>query len=461
MQPNVVIIMADDLGYGDIACFGNDALRTPNLDRLAAEGVTLTEHYSASPLCAPARAALLTGRYNHRVGAVDVPSNRGLDRIALDEKTMADVFRAAGYATGMVGKWHNGLHDPRHHPRARGFDSFVGFLNGGMDYYQWALDVNGETKYADGRYLTDVFTDASIDFIQDHAEEPFFLYLAYNAPHTPFQAPEPMIQYYRDMQRFNEPVSTLYAMIEQMDAGIGRIVSKLEELGLRENTIILFTSDNGPAFIDGAERYNGPFAGSKGSVLEGGIRVPALLSAANLPSGTQVDAPVHFCDWLPTLCGLSGVTPRGTKPLDGQDRSATLAGEAEPWSIYFWQRNRYEPVERCNGAVRDGDWKLVLPMREGGDWKDAGDNAFYFHGLRVPHWLMDIDPTLPDRPIGPEHAPRLFNIKADPGEAHDLAAAHPDRVAAMSARWDQWFAEVRDEWQRAYAANTTRPEETK
>ena len=172
---NILFILADDMGYGDIARYGNRYIRTPNLDRLAEDGVTLTQHYSASPLCAPARAALLTGRYNHRTGAVDVPSNRGLDRIALDETTIADVFAGAGYATGMVGKWHNGLHDMRYHPHNRGFQEFLGFLNGGMDYYTRSLDRNGTTERSDGRYLTDVFTDEAVQFIDRHQEEPFFL----------------------------------------------------------------------------------------------------------------------------------------------------------------------------------------------------------------------------------------------------------------------------------------------
>ena len=156
-RPNVILIVADDLGYGDLAIFGNPVVRTPHLDALARSGVLLSQHYSGSPICAPARASILTGRYNHRTGAVDVPSNRGLDRIALAEQTIADRFKSAGYATGMVGKWHNGVHDMRYHPNSRGFDEFAGFLNGGMDYWEWVLDYNGSPRPSDGRYLTDVF----------------------------------------------------------------------------------------------------------------------------------------------------------------------------------------------------------------------------------------------------------------------------------------------------------------
>ncbi|MDP6064591.1 MAG: sulfatase-like hydrolase/transferase, partial [SAR202 cluster bacterium] len=226
---NVIVIVADDLGYGDIAAFGNPIVQTPNLDRMAAEGVTLTQHYSASPICAPARAALLTGRYNHRTGAVDVPSNRGLDRISLSETTVADLFKAAGYATGMVGKWHNGVHAIRYHPNARGFDEFAGFLNGGMDYWQWILDYNGTPKPADGRYLTDVFSDEAVEFVQRHHEEPFFLYLAYNAPHAPLQVPGEVLEHYQSVG-LTPAVSAIYAMIERMDSGIGRLREALESL---------------------------------------------------------------------------------------------------------------------------------------------------------------------------------------------------------------------------------------
>ena len=202
-RPNVIVILADDLGYGDLGCYGNPWVRTPHIDQLASDGVRCECYYSPSPLCAPARAAILTGRYNHRVGALSVESNRGLDRIGLKERTMGDVFAAAGYATGMVGKWHNGLHDPRHHPNARGFAEFAGFLNGGMDYYNWILDRNGAPWFADGRYLTDVFTDEAEAFVERHSREPFFLLLSYNCPHAPLQAPPEAVSPYLESGLFD------------------------------------------------------------------------------------------------------------------------------------------------------------------------------------------------------------------------------------------------------------------
>ena len=356
-HPNVILILADDLGYGDVGAFGNPVVRTPNLDRLRAEGAALVQHYSASPLCAPARAALLTGRYSHRTGAVDVPSNRGLDRISPHESTIADEFQAQGYATGMVGKWHNGLHDLRHHPNARGFREFVGFLNGGMDYYQWVLDRNGTPEPFDGRHLTDALTDEALGFVRRHAHVPFFLYLAYNAPHAPLQAPEPMVAHYRRHGGLTEEVCRLYAMVEQMDAGIGRLLDALGHLKLAESTIVLFTSDNGPWLRGPHARFNGPFRGGKGEVYEGGIRVPAILRwPGEVSPGATFDGFLHFCDWLPTLLDCAGLRRRGELPLDGVSRRRPLVS-GRSWDApgpRFWQRNRYEPAERCNAAVRDG-----------------------------------------------------------------------------------------------------------
>jgi arylsulfatase A len=455
-HPNVVLILADDLGYGDLACFGNPVVRTPCLDQLAREGLSLTQHYSASPLCAPARAALLTGRYNHRTGAVDVPSNRGLDRMAPDERTIADEFRARGYVTGMVGKWHNGLHDPHHHPNARGFQEFAGFLNGGMDYYQWVLDRNGRPELFDGRHLTDVLTHEAMGFIRRHCQQPFFLYLAYNAPHAPFQAPEPLIAHYRQLGGLSEEVCCLYAMIEQMDAGIGQVLHTLDYFGLAENTIVLFTSDNGPWLQGGCARYNGPYRGGKGQVYEGGIRVPAVLRwTGAIAPGRTWDQPVHFCDWLPTLLDMAKVKRTGELPLDGVSQAACLRRrlplEAPPPRC--WQRNRYAPVEHCNAAVRDGNWKLVWPMRDGGDRKEPEDNLWYQRGLTSAHRFCAIDPTLPSWPIGPPLPPQLYDLEQDPGETRNLADLHPDVVARLSSIGDAWFAEVSQQWLAARARN--------
>jgi len=448
-RPNVVLVLADDLGYGDIGCFGNHDLDTPHIDALAAGGVRLTQHYSASPLCGPARGALLTGCYNHRVGALSVESNRGLDRISLNYGTIADEFARGGYATGMVGKWHSGLFDRRYHPNARGFREFAGFLNGGMDYYDWVLDYDGRPLRSDGRYLTDVFTDEAIGFISRHSSESFFLHVAYNAPHAPLQAPEEDVRPYAETGRFNPGVSALYGMIARMDRGIGRIVATLREQGLLDDTIMLVTSDNGP-WLGGCEghqmtRYNGPFRGMKQDVLEGGIRVPAVVHwPAGLPAGSEVHRMFHFCDWSPTLLGACGLAPRQT---DGVNLLSSLRGEpgSDP-ARRFWQFNRYEPVANCNAAMRDGDWKLYWPRIPEAMHKLPGDNSWYRRMFSEPHFEMPLpDPHFIPRELSAPRDPQLFNLAEDPHEDHDLAAVHPDRTARMVNELRNWFDRVQAE----------------
>jgi len=457
--PNIILIVADDLGYGDLGACGNPAIATPSLDRLAAEGTLLRQHYSASPMCAPARASLLTGRYNHRTGAVDVPSNRGLDRLALRERTLPELLAAAGYATGMVGKWHNGLHDPRYHPNQRGFGEFVGFLNGGMDYWRWTLDANGAARPADGSYLTDAFTWEATAFIERHRQEPFFLYLAYNAPHSPFQAPDELVDRYRQRGDLSDTVCRIYAMIERMDEGIGRILKTVDAAGLAGHTAVVFTSDNGP-YMGGsgqnsAARFNGDFSGSKGDVLEGGIRVPAVARwPGHWPAGQRCDELVHFTDWLPTFLSLAGGDAPLNLLLDGRSLSGLLAGRPHDLPVQrFWQWNRYEPVSHCNAAMRDGDWKLLWPSVSEACAKEPADNEPYERGLASAHWLMDICADLPARDLPPAPEPRLFDLSTDPCEQNDLAARYPERLASMERQWDAWFDEVMAEWRQSRASN--------
>ncbi|MBM4026679.1 MAG: arylsulfatase [Planctomycetes bacterium] len=450
-RPNIILILSDDQGYGDLGVFGNPDLRTPHIDRLALEGVRLTQHYSGSPICAPARAALLTGRYNHRVGALSVESNRGLDRIALDERTIADCFKRAGYATGMVGKWHNGLHDMRYHPNSRGFDEFCGFLNGGMDYWYWIIEANSRPRRSDGTYLTDLFTDEAISFVRRHEAEPFFLYLAYNAPHGPLQAPAEDLAVYTEMGRFTEAVSLTYAMIRRMDTGVGRILDELDRRGLADNTLVLFTSDNGPVLLGEGEasqmRYNGPFRGMKYDVLEGGIRVPALLRwPAGLPAGAERHTMVHFCDWLPTLMAAAGVGEAPGLPLDGVNMLPALRGDIGNLNPQrFWQFNRYDPAPHCNAAMRDGDWKLYWSPIPEAMRKLRSDNAPYQENFRQPHTLMAVSNPPVARSLPAPAAPALYNIAVDPYESMDLAEQEPHRLAAMRLALENWFDQVETE----------------
>ena len=466
-RPNVVLIVADDLGYGDLSCYGNTILSTPNIDRLAAEGVRCSQHYSGAPICAPARAALLTGRYHHRCGVLSVESNRGLDRIALRERTIGDVFAAAGYRTGYVGKWHSGLHDRRYHPNRRGFAEFAGFLSGIMDYWNWFLDYNGSSRRADGRYQTDVFTAEALDFIRRSgaapgaaARQPFLLVVAYHAPHAPLQAPEESCAPFRRRGDLNQALATMYGMVAHMDRGIGQILDTLQATGCGDDTVVLVTSDNGPHLGPerygerrfSMERFNGPFRGQKQDVLEGGIRVPAIVRWPDgLPAGTACDEMIHFCDWLPTLAAAAGVVPDG-EPLDGCDQlprlRGTVPGGAAP---RFWQFNRYDPVPGCNLAMRDGPWKLYWPRIPEAMVKLPEDNVAVRELMARPHYEMAVRNPPVERTLSAPGEPELYHLPGDPSEARNLAAAHPDRAARMRLAAENWFAEVEAERRRIAA----------
>ena len=463
-KPNILFILADDLGWGDLNCYGNPAIDTPVIDSLAKEGVRLTAHYSPSPLCSPARAGYLTGRFNHRAGAVDVPSNRGLDRIDLSEKTFGDYFRHAGYATALIGKWHNGLYCRDYLPDRRGFDLFYGFANGGQDYWKWNLLRNDAAAPYDGRYLTDALNDEAIRFIREKRAKPFALFLAHHAPHSPLQAPEPLVQKYRARlgQEASEAVAVTYAMIETMDTGLGRVLQTLRDEGLWKSTVIVFTSDNGPVLqrdprLGSQVRFNGPFAGEKGMMLEGGIRVPGIVTwPGHIPNGQTVGTPVHGCDWLPTLYSLTAHgAPNGAKPFDGLNLMPLLMGKPTPAlteRTMLFQRNRYAPVTHANAAIREGRWKLYWPGDEALLEKDsARDNPSFGRGIVQPHWEMPLDRQLDAPSKAPQPPPRLYDLNSDPGEQHDLGATHPEIVQSLAQKHDAWFNEVVADWQRSRA----------
>ena len=456
-RPNIILILVDDMGYGDFSRFNGGLSHTPTLDTLIDEavlrtGVCLTQHYTASPVCNPSRAALMTGRYPHRTGSIDTLEWWGLEQLALRETTLADVLRGAGYATGLVGKWHLGAFDPRYHPNARGFDEAVCFRGGMHDYYEWRLEYNDAVRRADGRYLTDVFTEEAVRFIERHRAEPFFLHLTYNAPHTPLQAPEEEVRPFAETGQFTKGVSTLYGMIHRVDSAVARILDTLRRHGLEENTIVLFTSDNGPQFGGEGEncttRFNCQFNGAKGVVYEGGIRVPMVIRwPGGFAGGRQVHEMVHFCDWFPTLVAAVGVDVPPGLQIDGVDVLPVLRGEdGDVCTKRFWQWNRYTPVVTCNAAMRDGDWKLVRPViREAMQVPDI-------HWLRVSmyepeHFIANGVFSGPDpaRDVPPPPPPELYNIAEDPLEREDLAAAHSDRVHKMVRELETWFEEVEAE----------------
>ena len=453
-NPNIILILADDMGYGDFGVFNQGCSDTPALDRLVGESVCLTQHYSASPVCAPARAGLLTGRYPHRTGAIDTFEGRGLDRIALHETTIADLFQAAGYRTGLIGKWHNGALDPRYHPNARGFDEFIGFQGGWQDYYTWRLDYNGAYRQGDGRYLTDVLTEEALSFIQRHHKHPFFLHLSYNAPHFPMQAPDEVVQKYLE-RGHNRGVALVYAMIECMDQGIERVLAAISKTGIERNTIVIFTSDNGPDFGGEGEmskvRFNCQFNGFKGNVYEGGIRLPLTIRWPDgMDGGRQLGAMTHFTDWLPTLLACADIEIPDYLNLDGQDILPTLRGEKDDVKPKrFWQWNRYTPVITANAAMRDGDWKLVRPEISEARYVAPEDLAFDIALKYKPELFHDISRIPePERELPAPPPPQLFDLRDDPGEQQDLASLYPGRVDKMLTELDDWFRDVERDRQR-------------
>lgn len=465
-RPNIVLMVADDMGYGDFGLYSEGRVHTPALDELASQGIRLTQHYAGSAVCSPSRAALLTGRYPIRTGAVTPQEVLGNDRIALEEATIGDSFKAAGYATGMVGKWHNGAIDPRFHPNARGFDEFAGFRGGWADYYRWNLDRNGALEKSDGRYLTDVLADEASSFISRHRTEPFFLMITWNAPHSPLQAPEDVTKKYVDAG-FELGTAIIYAMIEVMDRGITRVREALKTAGVEDDTLLMFTSDNGPAFshrpdqipegVSPAEsRFNNGFAGAKGSVYEGGIRVPMIARWANgLPQNVEITDQICFTDWLPTLLSMTGASHVGEKPIDGHDVSAVLKGESpDEQPRRFWQWNMDTPIGTTNAAMRHGDWKLVRPALDIAFASDADkklatdyvemDIEYKYH----PENFTEVFDWPDPKKIVPEHAaPELYDLSVDVGETNNVAAENPELASKMLAELETWFEEVESERQ--------------
>lgn len=449
-KANVIYILADDMGYGDFGKF-NPLIHTPNLDRLVESGCTLANCYAASPVCAPARAAIMTGRYPQRTGAVDTLEVRGLDRLKLSEITIGDVFKANGYHTGLVGKWHNGAIQEEYHPNRRGFDEFFGFRGGWNDYFDYVIERNGQRLSCDRTYLTDVFGREAVDFVERNAQQPFFLHLAYNCPHFPFMVPESYLERYLE-KGLPRDTAVIYGMIECMDEGIGRLLDTLEVLGLSENTIVIFSSDNGPDLgqesgLEGMNRYNANLRGYKQLVYEGGIQVPAVIRwPGKIPADMVSDEIVHGTDWLPTLMRLCGLTYEGLPKLDGMDVSEAFFGGNLPKRTLCWQWNRFVPEKGCNAAIRKGDMKFVHPpvdvyMELPASEVDM-DVEIKYHPER--YTTLYTAPTevrrMPKAPLE-----ELYNLKEDKSEEMNLIEEMPGEAAALKRELYDWFDEVEKE----------------
>ncbi len=417
VPPNVIVILADDMAIGDISAFNKGITRTPTLDRLITEGLWFDRAYSGSPVCSPSRAALLTGRYPHRTGVVslNLSTEPILTRLKRDETTIADVFAANGYRTGLVGKWHTGLGEG-YGPKARGFQEvavFHGSDNGGYNRYVLHTDdVMSEEPKPQERYLTDELNQRAVAFVRRHAQEPFFLHLAHYAPHRPLEAPEDVIEPYLKAG-FERDVATVYAMIEIMDRGLGELMATINQLGLRERTLVIFASDNGPDMLV-PKRFNLDLRGSKYTIYEGGIHVPFIMHwPGTIQPGKRADI-VHFTDVLPTLVEVCRLKYTPALPLDGRSFAALLKeGGTFVAPQRFWQWNRHEPNYTHNAALRDGPWKLVKPF------------------------------VTKDKIKGDSDAPlQLFDVEDDPSETNDLANTQPERVQAMREALDAWSREV-------------------
>ncbi len=354
-KPNIVMILADDMGWGDVSLNGNDMIETPVLNRLKSESLSF-ERFYVCPLSAPTRSEMLTGRYFLRTGVSSV--TRGYENMRSDEVTIAEVLKDNGYTTGCFGKWHNGRYYPQH-PNRQGFDEFVGFPVGHLGYYfdAWFLH-NDEEKQSSG-YTSDYFTGQAIEFIERNRENPFLCYVSYNVPHSPFQVPEKYFSKYRQAG-LDSTLSSVYGMVENMDDNIGRILERLEELNIAENTIVIFFSDNGP----NTDRYNGGMKGRKGSVDEGGVRVPFYIKWVGTINPGTTEQLAQDIDIMPTLSSLCRIEYEPEKPVDGIDLSEIMKGRKKPLDRYIFSRQGNQVLENCNSSVRNNRYRLVLTRKD-------------------------------------------------------------------------------------------------
>jgi len=404
-KPNIVIFLTDDQGWGDLSVHGNTNLATPNIDSLAKDG-TMFDRFYVCPVCAPTRAEFLTGRYYGRTGVRGVST--GQERLNTDEVTLADTLKAAGYTTGAFGKWHNGSQHP-YHPNARGFDEYYGFTSGHWgNYFNPALERNGEQVRGEG-YITDDLTTKAMEFIEANQEEPFLCYIPYCTPHSPMQVPDefydkfaegPLEMRHRDPSMEDDKhLRAALAMCENIDMNVGRVLDKLDELKLAENTIVIYFSDNGP----NGYRWNDGMKGRKGSIDEGGVRVPFFIRwPGHVPAGKKVTEIAGAIDLLPTLSAMTGSPLISKKPIDGKDITPLIKGEAVDWPA--------REIISYRGYTRRG-----------------GKQA----SIRTQQYRLDNDG-------------KLYDMVADPGQTVDVAAANPQVVRELQGVKTQFLKEIAD-----------------
>ena len=392
--PNLILILTDDQGFGDLASHGNPWVKTLNLDKLAAEAARFDRFY-VSPLCAPTRASLLTGRYHLRTGVVSV--SNGLETMNPEEYTLAELFRDNGYRTGIFGKWHNGQHYPNH-PLAQGFEEFTGFSAGHWsNYFDTHLEKNGEEKVFEG-YLPDVLTEEALDFIRKNKDQPFFTYLPLNTPHSPHQVPDRFFDPYK-AAGLSDELAAVYGMVENIDWNVGRVLNLLKELNLDENTLVIFLTDNGP----NGQRFNAEMKGVKGSVHEGGVRVPSFWRWKGKIQPQVISTAAAHIDVMPTLTDLFGLEKKEGKPWDGVSLAPLLEGKSlDSRPIFSHVAQLDKELKSRPGAIRQDSLLLTL--------------------------LVD--------------GVSLYDLKNDPSQTQDLAETYPELKSALEKKYQNWWNEV-------------------
>ncbi len=434
-RPNVLFMMSDDLGYGDVACYGHPVVKTPHIDRLASQGLRLTSYYAASPICSPSRAGLMTGRAPHRVGVHNWIGDGSPVHLRREEVTVATLLRDAGYDTCLVGKWHlNGRFNSPDQPQPNdhGFDYWFATQNNAIPSHRNPRNFvrNGKPVGETRGYSSLIVADEAIHWLKEihRPEKPFFLYVAFHEPHEAIaSAPEYLDQYpdVADPRRRER-----HANITQMDAAVGKILAALDEGGHRDDTLVVFTSDNGPATPPKHPFGSaGPLRGVKGNVYEGGIRVPAIIRwPGRSTAGAESDEPVSAVDWLPTFCAIAGGQPPGDRTLDGASLLPVFDGEpiVRKRPLY-WQFSFGATPKKV--AIREGDWKLLagitpMPPRTG-----ASILPGQMEEMKKAE-LTDFE---------------LYDLRTDIGETRDRSGDEPERLADLKAKMREIYLEVREE----------------
>ncbi len=441
-KPNVVLIVSDDMGWGDVGFHGVDTIMTPNIDSIAANGVHYSQGYVTASVCGPSRSGMLTGVYQQRFGSGENPSVKGFPGnqpehlinagVTPDQSLVSEILKPHGYKTGIIGKWHLGVNEPVR-PQARGFDYFFGFLNGAHDFTQWTDSYERPSTWPLWRneealparkdvYLTDLFSDEAVGFIERNSEDPFFLYLAYNSVHAPWQVPD---EYLERTKSLDVPYDRQFfaAMTLAMDDGIGRVLEALKKQGVHDNTMVIFIADNGTPAGQGIGKNKtkkdpsrerggmvmsnaGPFRGYKGDTYEGGIRVPFTMQfPGKIKAGSRYNYPMSSLNIVPTIASFVGIDkPLKGFPFDGKNLLPYINGEKgdeRPHQTLFWRRDN-------DYAIRHGDMKLT--------WNDSSGS-------------LDI---------------MLFDIANDPEERKDLASQMPEQAQTLQDMFDAWDSTMPD-----------------